>query len=205
MAHAERGVRLFVGAFLTQPNQSFYDHFVARLVATEPGVLRPIPSRSVHLTCVFCADVPDPFVDEFNEAARAVAAGQHSFLIGVVAPQVLLAGRTPRLVSADIADGHASLDRMTASLVESLVTRCPGLDLRPTRSPHLTLARFRRQATREDAERVTGLLERVGGAEMRREERVSRLQVIESTLTSAQPIYKVRLDAPFLDAGPDIV
>ena len=193
-------MRLFVGTLLGSSTQSFFDRFIAELVSAEPRLLRPIPKHSAHLTCVFCADVPETATEALGEAVRRVAAVQRSFLIELAPPHVLVAGRAPRLMSADLAHGAAAFLQLTEMVMREIARSCTGLDFRSTRSAHVTLARFRRGANREDAQRVTRALEHLRGHGQKREEGVHRLQIIESTLTSAQPVYDVKVDVPFSES-----
>ena len=104
---------------------------------------------------------------------------------------MLYARKQPRLVCVDVLAGRPELTVLSESVVEAVKRACPALRLDAARTLHVTLARFRRDAVRKDGQAIEALL---GTSELRfeRQDRISQLHVVESSLTPAGPVYTVR-------------
>ena len=189
-------MRLFVGTLLSSSPQRFYDHFIKELIREHGESLKGIPERSAHLTYAFCADADDRAVEALLRAVKQTTGGHSSFEIGLDSPHVVSAGARPRLVCADILSGEAALQRLIADLLSTLRLACPGLPLSPSRAPHVTLARFRKQARRSDAQAVSRSLAARPGAGVSATDQIAHVQVVASTLTPSGPVYEVRAQVP---------
>jgi 2'-5' RNA ligase len=187
-------MRLFVGTLLSPSTQAFYDRFIKDLVHEHPEALRSIPEGSAHLTYAFCADADAGAVDAVLGAAKQTAGAHDAFEIGLGSPHVVFAGARPRLVCAEILRGQPELRRLTADLLGSLHLACPGLSLSPSRTPHVTLARFRKQARRSDGQAVSRSL--TAGAGASAHDQIAQVQLVASTLTPSGPVYEIRAQAP---------
>jgi 2'-5' RNA ligase len=183
-------MRLFICTLLSDDNQAFYDEHVARLVEASHGLLRPIPRSSAHLTYAFLPAVSE---SEYERIVAAMDAIENPVPIAVRLghPIVRYARKQPRSVCVDLLSGGPELGALAQSVIEALKRACPALRLDPVRSLHVTLARFRRDAVRKDGEAVEALL---GSSELalERHETISQIEVVESRLTPAGPVYTVR-------------
>jgi 2'-5' RNA ligase len=185
-------MRLFVASWLDAPHQRFYDRFIETALRQHANALRSIPRDSVHLTYLFCADAPEDQLDAIARAAAQAAAARPAFDIHLGAPR-LLAGRSgPRLVCAHVLSGQSQLESLGAAMREAVARTYPDLSLSPTRSPHVTLARFRKQATRSDGQRVSRWLDEEDGRAEDRHVRINEVQIVESELTRRGPNYFIK-------------
>jgi 2'-5' RNA ligase len=185
-------MRLFVGTLLSRSNQDFYDRFIQDLVHRHRESLRGIPERTAHLTYAFCAEANDQGVEAILAALKQTAAAHHPFEIALAAPHVVSAGRQPRLVCADICRGEGPLRRLTDDLLARLQRTCPDLPVTPSRTPHVTLARFRKQAKRSDAQAVSHSLTGGQRPALSTSDEIEHLHLVSSTLTPGGPVYEIR-------------
>ena len=70
----------------------------------------------------------------------------------------------------------------------------PGFNSRP-KHPHVTLARFKKNATREISRRVEDLLARKEELRQTRTDHLARVELVKSTLTRTGPLYETIADA----------
>jgi 2'-5' RNA ligase len=186
-------MRLFTCTLLGEDNRAFYDEHVAALVRASGGLLRPIPRSTAHLTYAFLPAVSD---EDFGRLVAAIDALERRapITIRLGRPKVLYARRQPRLVCVDVvSDGH-ELAVLAETVVGVVKRACPASRLDAARSMHVTLARFRRDAARKDGQTVESVLA-TSSLSTEREETVSRIDVVESSLTPAGPVYTVRHSA----------
>jgi 2'-5' RNA ligase len=179
-------VRLFVASWLGAENQAFYGALASRLAARGHG-LRGVPTGSVHLTYAFV-----PVADEADAATIAgvvstVAASHEAFPILLGPPRFLWHRRTPRLIELPVVKGAGAFNRLVEALAAGVRRTIPDLRFSPSKSPHATIARFRRQATRADALSLEQLID-VG----ERSDGVDDVAIVGSRLTPAGPVYDVR-------------
>lgn len=184
-------MRLFACSFLGSADRAFYDATVGRLVEQHGRLLRPIPAQSAHVTYAFIAHVDDDRLPVAIEALKSAVGRLEPARVTVGYPEVLLAGREARLIEAPIVDGGTELaliaDRITAALEAAL----PGAPINRSRSPHVTLARFRRGTTRQAAQPVVETLARRDDGPTLRHTRFTDVQLVSSELTAGGPIYSV--------------
>ena len=189
-------MRFFVGTLLGFPTQLFYDRFIDDVIRAHPDSLRRIPERSAHLTYAFVADAGGDTVDVFRDALTQATRGVRPFEIRLGPPRVIAAGSRPRLVCADIVSGETELLRLAAGLLTSLRLACPDLPMSPSRAPHVTLARFRKQARRSDGLAVSRSLPTGPEAARGPVEQIAHVQIVRSSLTPNGPVYEVLDQVP---------
>ncbi len=187
-------MRIFLGTFLNESNRGFYDRFVQQLVTRHRTSLRATPPGTAHVTYAFVGEFADEALDRLATLTSAVAQRHRGFDIELAKPGVLRAGARPRLVCAALGQGADEVCALTAELSSAVQPIAPGV--RPSRAPHVTLARFRRDATRHDGDQVAQALVHAEG----RADRVSLIQIVESVLTQRGPVYSVKAGLPL--GGP---
>jgi 2'-5' RNA ligase len=109
----------------------------------------------------------------------------------VGSPHVISAGPIPRLVVGEVVTGGEPLRRLTADLGARCQAAFRDLEWRPSREPHVTLARFRKHARRSDGDTIVRALGGTDSSRDVRDDRVAVVQVIESNLTATSPAYTV--------------
>lgn len=191
-------MRLFIGTFLGNGAQVFYRHLVEGLVREHGRVLRAVPAGSLHLTHAFGAAVPDERLPDVRAAAADVAGRFAPIAIALDAPRALFAGWQPRLICADVTTGAPALASLVAGLAGALASRCGNVAWRPSTSPHVTLARFRRGARHADADDIMRSV--LAAGDLARADLVERLQVVASELTASGSVYRVLHDAPMVES-----
>jgi len=189
-------MRLFVCSLLSAENQDFYDRRVADLVAAGRGALRPIPKRSAHLTHAFLGETDAGRLDDIRAAVGTVAEHYALMPVRLGPPAILFARSTPRLVCAHVIHGTSPLRQLTADIAAALADIRAGSSLGPTHSPHVTLARFSRDASREDARLVIAALDGGDSVAAVREDTIAAIQVMSSTLGLEGPSYTVIAEVP---------
>jgi 2'-5' RNA ligase len=189
-------MRLFVGTVFGPSAQRLLDSVVKELVRRHHEVLRSVPDASAHLTYAFCAEADDNAIANIVDAVSQTADAHSPFEIVLGSPHVVSAGRKPRLVCAEVLSGQEALSRLTNDLLAQLRRTCPDLPIRPSRTPHVTLARFRKQAKRSDAQAVSQSLAAVSRDAVSAREQIGYLQVVSSTLTPSGAVYAIEKEFP---------
>jgi 2'-5' RNA ligase len=189
-------MRLFVCSLLQAANQDFYDQRVADLVGGTGDRLRPIPQGSAHITYAFLGETDPILLDAIRVAVGHVGPHYAPIPIRLGPPAILFARSEPRLVCAHVIHGAPPLRQLTADIAMGLESIRPGTSLAPARSPHVTLARFRRGAGPEDARVVIAALTAAGSAGATRDDTVASIQIMSSTLGRDGPSYTVIADVP---------
>jgi len=176
-------MRLFLGTFLNPANQAFCHRLDRELVKHHGNVLRAIPADSAHITYAFISELHETLVGDLVTAISETTRRWQAFEVELGSPQVVRSAGMPRLVCADLVRGATEVSRLTADLSTTARTISP--DLRVSRAPHVTLARFRRHSTRSDAQAVSSSLSRGES----RVDRVMAVQIVASVLTPSGPVY----------------
>ncbi len=193
-------MRLFVCTHLAPENQAFYGRQMADLVRSSSGLLRQVPTNSFHITYAFLQPADHQVVAAIVDAVTAAAATHRPVAIRLAPPAILHARGEARLVCASIIDGGRDLSRLSADIVNEVERRLPDVMVSGSRSPHVTLARFRKHTRRQPASAVARKLrENAGLAE--RADLVGTVQVVSSELTSAAPRYDTLASIPLRDPG----
>ena len=181
-------MRLFYASFLNPENISTYQSLVTELIAGAPGALRSVPPGTQHLTLGFLGEIADQDVPECL-GAMTVAESVEAIPIELDSPRILSARKSPRLLKADVAKGSERVSELQELLRAELSKRLPRLDIRP-KPPHVTLARFRKNASRDAARRVADLLSRLEDPSRTMTDLLDRIQLVKSTLTPEGPVYE---------------
>jgi 2'-5' RNA ligase len=186
-------MRVFVGSMLGPDNQAFYRRLADSLVECSDGLLRAVPAGSLHVTYAFLPQVDDAAFERVVEIVAAVAARHEVVVAGLGPPEVLLAGGTARLIHAPVTRGGEALSLLGRALADALAEGLADVPASGMRSPHVTLARYgRHRRRRRAAVPVADAIARLAASFVEREERVATIQVVQSTVTSAGPVYDVR-------------
>lgn len=183
-------MRLFVASFLSPENMEAYDSLVADVISDVPGTIRPVPSRTQHLTMVFLGDVAEadrPNCVQALECVREI----ETFRFTLGPARVLFSRRSPRLVCVDLVAESARVASVQQRLYERLSVLLHTPIARP-KPPHVTLARFGKRARREAADRVIESFSRKAEAIRTRIDHLTEVQLVQSTLTPDGPVYDRR-------------
>jgi 2'-5' RNA ligase len=183
-------MRLFACTLLGSAERAFYDAAVGRLIERHGRLLRPIPDDSAHVTYAFIAHLDDERLPVAVEALESAACRLAPVQVTISDPKVVFAGREARLIDAPIADGGAALAHMGDQIAAALEGALPGAPINRSRSPHVTLARFRRGTTRQAAQPVVETLAQRDAPTLR-SVRFADVQLVSSELTTSGPIYAV--------------
>lgn len=194
-------MRLFVCSFLGEDAQTFYERLLADPIATSGGLLRNIPPRSAHITYAFMASVDEHGLGEIVEAVSASVTQHDPIAIQLDTPRIQYARREARLVYAPVNAGAPALTRLTADIVGEMERRFGDVAVRGSRSPHVTLARFRRRTHRHDAAAIIEPLLRSRIGTTTCDDRIGHVQIVASVLAKEGPRYEIRASLP-LRGGP---
>jgi 2'-5' RNA ligase len=181
-------MRLFFAAFLNPVNMGDYQALVERLRRDVPGVLRPIPPESHHLTLAFLGELSDDDVANCRDDLASVA-DLGSFSFTLEPPEILMGRGRPRLVCVDVGVGTKQVSEVQSALVAHLSRSIPSLKVRP-KPPHVTLARFKKSARRTEAAAVQEAIVRHFDTSHLWEDRLAEIHLVKSSLTSEGPIYE---------------
>jgi 2'-5' RNA ligase len=185
-------MRLFLATFLDASNQQWYRQLIQDVGAAHSGLLRHVPDGSIHVTYAFIADADAHLIDDLVGAMTSVTSHHRAIAVTLGPPRVLSGGPSPRLVCVDIARGSELVQRLTDDLAARLSNVIADGGMSPSRTPHATLARFRKHASRADARYVTRSLAAASAAASERSDRVDSVALVASTLTSSGPVYEVQ-------------
>lgn len=182
-------MRLFVASVLPAAERASYDALVQKIATASASRVRPIPRDSAHITHAFLGEVreiePASLAGDLTQAARDYTA----FDITLGPPQLLRAARVPRLVFAPIVRGADTMAALSRAIVLTLRARPSFAELPFPKAPHITLARFRRDASMADARRVEELLTRPE-FHITATARIDRVQLMKSVLGGSSPVYE---------------
>jgi 2'-5' RNA ligase len=192
---AER-IRAFIAIGLTYELKSILTQIRYELEARiPPRTLRWVKPAAMHLTLVFLGDTP---VARLNSIEQSMAAA----MVDIPPIAFTASGmgcypntRRPRVVWVGIHEPAGRLKRLKTALDRELEP----LGFKPERrpfSPHLTLGRIHRRASREDARKLG---EVVAGATLKDagEMIASHIHLVRSDLRPSGPIYTVLARVPF--------
>ncbi len=189
-------MRLFYAAYLSQENMRAYQALVDRLMAEVPGSLRSVPHQTHHLTLAFLGEIADSQLKACKVILESVAS-LDSFPLSLARPRVLKGRGRPRLICVDIADGKDRVEELQKSLSSALNERLDSIDLRP-KPPHVTLARFNRNASRWQGRQVESALAGDLDLELPCADRFRAVDLVKSSLTPSGPIYETVARAELL-------
>ena len=144
--------------------------------------------EGVHLTLKFLGDVPADRIGAIADVAGRAAARHAPFALSLSGVGAFPSGRAPRVLWAGIA---GDLDRLVAlqASVDGCLAELGFARERRAFNPHLTLARLRDPASREERARALGVLK---AAQPRGEARfdVDGVALFQSTLGPGGAVYR---------------
>ena len=179
-------MRLFACTFLSPAHRAACDRLAVRLTEAHGRLVRPIPALSAHVTYAFLAHLDAALLPRAIELLRSAAATLGAVEVTIDAPAVLFAKREARLVHAPVGMGAPALTRITAVIAEAFERGLPEAGVSASRAPHVTLARFRRGASRTAARPVVDALAQAAAPMT---ERFAEVQLVSSDLSAGGPIY----------------
>jgi len=181
-------MRLFFAAYLSPENMRAYQAFVDHLIAEVPGTLRSVPPQTHHLTLVFLGEVAEDDVAACTAALTGLR-GVESFEYKLGPPALLMGRGRPRLVHASVTENIEAIAEIQARLISGTALAGSSIDTRP-KPPHVTLARFKKNAPRWQARRLRLALERAGSSSLPETDRLASVRLVMSSLTPSGPNYE---------------
>ena len=95
----------------------------------------------------------------------------------------------PAPLKADLSKGNVRVAELQELMRTELLKRLPQLDIRP-KPPHVTLARFKKNASRDASRKVANLLSQREDPPRAMTDFLDRVHLVKSTLTPESPIYE---------------
>jgi 2'-5' RNA ligase len=159
-----------------------------------------VPEDSEHLTHVFLGERGEP-VESFLSALAPIARFA-KLPIGLGRAHVFPHRGRPRLVCLEVFDPADGLPALAFAVHRRLSLLLPDLADHPPKTPHVTLARFRRGARRRETSEVEAQLARIGLATWVGSDTVASVELIESRLSAAGARYEVLHRVALVGAEP---
>lgn len=181
-------MRVFYASFLESANMLAYESLVTEISAAVPGVIRPIPARTHHLTMAFLGEIENEDLEQYLHALESTAS-LRAFDYSLAQPRILYARRSPRLICADVEVGAERISSLQTLLREPILRRFPKSQIR-AQSPHVTLARFKRNTRSRTAQPVSDALSSLAESALPKSDRLTSVHLVKSTLTSSGPVYE---------------
>jgi len=193
-------VRLFVASLLSAVIRRQLSSLGRELERATGGLLRPVPENSEHLTHVFLGERREPVEDLLSALAPISCFAR--LPIGLGRAGVFPGRGRPRLVCLQVSDPSDGLQVLAAAVHQRLSPLLPDLGGHSSKTPHVTLARFRRGARRRDASAVEAQLTRSGLATWVGSDTVAAIELIQSRLSAAGASYEVLHRIPLAGVDP---
>ena len=187
-------MRLFYAAYLTAESMQAYQAFVDSLMAEIPGTVRSVPRSTQHLTLAFLGEVADSEVAQCSSALDAVTRFE-TFEISLGPPSLLMGRGRPRLIRAGVISGAERIQSVQTALISAVSRHIPSLDTR-SKPPHVTLARFKKNASRRQARSVEQAMAGADSSSLPGREKFRSVQLVKSSLTPTGPIYETLREVP---------
>lgn len=181
-------MRLFYATYLSLEVMRAYQNLIDSLIKAVPGTLRSVPRQSHHLTLAFLGDIPDSDVEKCLSALDTLK-GIEAFDYSLDLPVILMGRGRPRLIHVGLNTNVDRVSEIQNTLISSVTGAVPSLDTR-SKPPHVTLARFQKNAKRPQARQVEQALGQVGNENLPAADRFSSIQLVKSDLTSSGPSYE---------------
>ena len=125
-----------------------------------------VAPHNIHLTLKFLGEAPVSQCDAISQALSRVAGQHETFTLSAAGLGCFPGNRSPRVVWMGLGGDQAALRLLQESVERAIAPLGYPTENRPF-SPHLTLGRVRRDASREDARRLGAVLGEVASpAEM---------------------------------------
>ncbi len=193
-------MRAFVAIELPDSVKEMLAGVVRELKDAGIGGLRPVRPEGVHLTLKFLGDVPSDRISAIGDAVGRAAAQHAQFALYLSGVGAFPGGRAPRVLWAGVA---GDLDRLAAlqSSVDACLSELGFARERRAFNPHLTLARLRDSASRDDRTRALRVLKAVRPREDSGFE-VDGVSLFQSTLGPGGAVYRRLFHAPLAGTRP---
>ena len=193
-------MRAFVAIELPDRAKETLAGVVAELRAARIGGLRPVRPEGVHLTLKFLGDVPADRIGAIGDAVGRAAAQHAQFALYLSGVGAFPSGRAPRVLWAGVA---GDLDRLAAlqSSVDACLSELGFPRERRSFNPHLTLARLRDSASRDDRTRALAVLRAARPSDESGFD-VDGVALFQSTLGPGGAVYRRLFRAPLAGTRP---
>jgi 2'-5' RNA ligase len=160
---------------------------------TPDKALKWVAPDNLHMTVKFLGEVPEGNIERVKEIILEALQGRHAFEIGVEGLGMYPNKNNPRVIWLGIQGGDPLVEihkRLDAALLEAAIT--PD---KHSLSPHLTIARIRRNAERETVQDVGKTfsqfkVDSLGTC------LIDQVHLYKSILTPEGPIYTSLLSIP---------
>jgi 2'-5' RNA ligase len=194
-------VRAFVAIELPDRAKDALARVVGELRAARVGGLRAVRPEGIHLTLKFLGDVPADRIEAIGGPIER-AAGQHTpFALSLGGVGAFPSGPAPRVLWAGIAGDLDNLGALQTSVDGCLADLGFARERRPF-NPHLTLARLRDSASREDRSRALCVLRAAQPLEASGFD-VDAIVLFQSTLAPGGAVYRPLLRVPLAGMCPE--
>ena len=134
-------IRLFIAASLTDELGPYLKEELRPFI---DETVRPIPLQNLHLTLFFIGNVPASALDIIRRQVKEIAQACNPFILQLSAVEQGPKPKSPRLIWARF-DEHPEFTKLSRKLAETLAPGEPN-KLKPT--PHITIARYRKNIPR---------------------------------------------------------
>ena len=181
-------MRLFYASFLNPENTRALESLVRQVIADMPGAIRAVPRGTLHQTLAFIGEVPEKEVGNYLKRME-IAAGVPKIPFSLRPPKLLFGRGKPRLACADLDEGSERALALQKSLRLEIGEDAVTVERR-LKHPHVTLARFKRNANRAVANKVLDAFERLGDDLRLEPDCLERVELVKSTLTPEGPTYE---------------
>jgi 2'-5' RNA ligase len=188
-------IRLFIAVELPEELKRVLTEIGREIGARiPPNTVRWVKPAAMHLTLVFLGETPAGKLDAIKEAAASAAARIPKTSFRAIGLGCFPNPRRPRVVWVGVEESAGNLERLKQMLDEELEP----LGFRPEKrrfSPHLTLGRVGRQASRQAEAELGQIVERatlrdVGGVD------VTYIHLIRSDLRPSGAVYTTLASFP---------
>lgn len=180
-------IRLFVAATLPGKLKAFLQE--QSQAYTHPSI-RLVPEQNLHLTFFFIGNTARAMLPSIKEAVQHIAAEHNAFNLQYLCTEPGPNPRSPRLVWTRFVQ-HPEFEKLTRKLAHTLQ---PEQDAKHKPIPHITLARFKKDASKPD-------LPILQQPDSRLSLPVTSVSLWQSELASPHPVYTV-LETYTLAAKP---
>ncbi len=194
----QNSIRSFIAIHLTNELKSLLSQVGAQIEnRIPPRTVRWVRPAAMHLTLVFLGDTPTVKLDSIQQAISNAATAVPPITFNVGGLGCFPNYRRPRVLWVGVQEPASHLQQLKISLDRELDLLGFKAERRPF-SPHLTLGRVNKQASREDAQKLGQVIEQATLHELGLAT-VAQVHLIQSDLRPSGPIYTTLYSA---ELGP---
>lgn len=181
-------IRTFIAIRLTDEVRQLLARIQGMLASqVDEGVVRWVDKDSVHLTLKFLGDVPGDRLPVVYSAVKRACRDVAPFAISIEGLGCFPNTRRPRVVWVGVRESSESLQSLQRTIEDALAEE--GFEReRHSFTPHLTLGRLHRRASRSDGERLGRVVEQ-GVTFPALEMEVASVSVMKSDLKPSGAVY----------------